>query len=69
MAWTWRCADAAGHPVSPAEPELPVFGAQGDAETWMGENWRALADAGVDQVTLCFDGGVVYGPMSLQPGD
>ena len=44
------------------------FGSQGDAETWIGENWRTLLDAGVDQVTLLEDGRPQYGPLSLHPG-
>jgi hypothetical protein len=38
---------------------------QGDAETWLGETWRELVDAGVDAVVLLDDGREVYGPMSL----
>ena len=38
---------------------------QGDAETWLGEIWRELLDAGVDAVVLLEDGREVYGPMSL----
>ena len=33
----------------------------------VGERWRSLLEAGVDQVTLLEDGTVVYGPMSLHP--
>jgi hypothetical protein len=46
-----------------------VFGGQGDAETWLGENWRALLAAGVDQVTLMDENRAEYGPMSLHPAD
>ena len=51
--------------------DLPkeTFGSQGDAETWLGESWRALLDSGVDQVTLLEEGRVEYGPMSLHPED
>jgi hypothetical protein len=45
------------------------FGSQGDAESWLGENWRSLLDAGVDQVTLLEEGRAQYGPMSLHPGE
>ena len=44
-----------------------TFGSQGDAESWIGEHWRSLLDAGVDQVTLLDDGEKIYGPMSLHP--
>ena len=47
----------------------PVFDSQPDAEDWLSEHWRDLADAGVDEVTLLCDGEVVYGPMSLHPAD
>ena len=32
-----------------------IFASQGDAESWLGENWRALLAVGVDQVTLLED--------------
>lgn len=47
------------------EPISPAHNSQSDAESWLGEQWRDLADAGVAQVTL-FDGDTkVYGPMPL----
>jgi hypothetical protein len=46
----------------------PEFSTQSDAETWIGEVWRTLADAGVGQVTLLEAGREVYGPMSLEAG-
>jgi hypothetical protein len=67
MAWTWRLEDAGGAEVSPAPP-APPHPNQSDAESWLGENWRELADAGVAQVRL-FDGpDEVYGPMPLAEG-
>jgi hypothetical protein len=47
----------------------PTFPAQGDAETWLGEAWRDLAEAGVAQVTLFENDREVYGPMSLSPAE
>ena len=44
-----------------------TFSSQGDAESWLGENWRELLAGGVDQVTLLEEGRVEYGPMSLHP--
>ena len=67
MSWTWRCQSATGELVEPADIPLPPFAAQGDAESWLGETWRELADAGVSAVTLLEDGREVYGPMSLDP--
>ena len=69
MPWTWRYEKADGTVVSsPALPEA-IFASQGDAESWLGENWRGLLDAGVDQVTLLEEGRIEYGPMSLHPAD
>jgi hypothetical protein len=68
MTWTWRYEDGSGTELLPAD-SLPTegFPTQGDAESWIGETWRELLDAGVAQVTLLEDGRVVYGPMSLSP--
>ncbi|MEV5243552.1 hypothetical protein AB0K89_31235 [Streptomyces cinnamoneus] len=65
MAWTWRFEKADGtETVPPVEPE--EFTTQGDAESWIGEEWRALLDGGVDQVRLFEDDTEIYGsPMSL----
>jgi hypothetical protein len=64
MAWTWRFETADGTEVAPAvQPE--EFTTQGDAESWVGETWKELAEGGADQVVL-FDGETrIYGPMSL----
>lgn len=70
MAWTWRYEAADGQPVDPANaPAGEPFPTQSDAETWIGENWRELLSAGVEQVTLLDAGTEVYGPMSLRPAD
>jgi hypothetical protein len=64
MSWTWRVETSSGEPA--ALPfEVPEFPSQSDAESWVGETWRDLADAGADQVVLLEEGRVVYGPMSL----
>ncbi len=65
MGWTWRAETADGMPVA---YDIPEFSAQGDAETWLGEQWHDLADAGIDQVVLLDDAREVYGPMSLETG-
>lgn len=63
-AWAWRFETSDGTEVQPAlQPE--EFTTQGDAESWMGENWKPLLEGGTDQVTLYEDGTKVYGPMSL----
>ena len=62
--WHWRLEDSSGAPVTSGEGS-PRFPSQSDAETWVGEVWRDLADDGVDQVTLFEGDRLVYGPMSL----
>ncbi len=69
MAWTWRFEKADGTPATSRDLPRENFGSQSDAETWLGENWRGLLDAGVDQVTLLEENRVEYGPMSLHPQD
>ena len=65
--WTWTFADGDGADVTgPPTTDAP-FPTQSDAESWFGETWRSLADAGVTSATLHRDGAVVYGPMSLDP--
>jgi hypothetical protein len=63
MAWTWRYEDADGREVG--GPEGEDFGSQSDAETWLGQTWRELAEAGVVQVTLR-DGDTSTYTMSLE---
>ncbi|GAA1426223.1 hypothetical protein GCM10009601_34710 [Streptomyces thermospinosisporus] len=63
-AWTWRFEKSDGTQVEPAVP-VEEFSTQGDAESWIGENWKALLEGGADQARLLEDGTEVYGPMSL----
>ena len=63
MSWTWRLEAADGSPMT--SPITPGHSSQSDAESWLGEEWRQLADAGVAQVTLLDSGVEVYGPMPL----
>jgi hypothetical protein len=69
MPWTWRYEKADGTTVTSEELQEAIFASQGDAESWLGENWRGLLTSGVDQVTLFDDAKVEYGPMSLRPAD
>ena len=62
--WRWRLEDSSGDEVS-SSVGSPRFPSQSDAESWVGEVWRDLADDGVDQVTLLEGDREVYGPMSL----
>lgn len=64
MPWSWRYEKADGSETTgPAE----TFPTQADAESWVGEAWPELAEAGVDAVTLLEDNRIEYGPMSLKP--
>jgi hypothetical protein len=63
MAWSWRYEGADGKPVTgPSD----TFGSQADAESWIGQTWRQLADAGVTTVVLVEGDRVEY-RMSLLP--
>src|ERR1700712_2288890 len=67
MTWHWRLEDPAGAGIDPASigVEIAGGGKQGDAESWLGENWRELIARGVATVTLLDGDDEVYGPMSL----
>ncbi len=67
MPWTWRYEKADGAVLTGAGLQDAIFASQCDAESWLGENWRGLLDAGVDQVTLLDDDRKEYGPMTLHP--
>jgi hypothetical protein len=69
MSWTWQLEKADGTVLVSRGLPKETFSSQGDAENWIGENWRSLLDAGVDQVSLLEEGRVEYGPMSLRPGE
>jgi len=67
MTWTWRFEDAQGNVVEAPDVARGEFPSQSDAESWIGEYWRDLLAAGVDQVRLFEGNREVYGPMSLHP--
>jgi hypothetical protein len=69
MPWTWRYEKADGTAIEHDDLPEAIFASQGDAESWLGENWRALLAAGIDQVSLLDDTRTEYGPMTLQPDD
>ena len=68
--WWWRLEDADGAEV-PLSGDVADeyadrrFASQADAESWIGEFWAELEDAGVAAVTLIELERVVYGPMAL----
>jgi hypothetical protein len=67
MSWVWRYEDADGEAIEPVDaPPSTLFPSQGDAESWLGENWRELHEAGVEQVSLLEDDRLVYEAMSLK---
>lgn len=59
MTFFWRYETPGGG------QDGPGFDEQDLAEEWLTQNWRDLADRGVDQATLMDGETVVYGPMSL----
>ncbi len=63
MVWSWRYEGPDGQVVDgPNE----VFGNQSDAESWIGQTWRSLAESGVTTVVL-MEGDRVEYRMSLLP--
>ncbi|MEO6700958.1 MAG: hypothetical protein ABI140_19035 [Jatrophihabitantaceae bacterium] len=60
MSWTWEY-----EPDNTEAAESGSFTSQSDAESWLGEAWRNLAELGVAGVSLVHDGKHVYGPMPL----
>jgi hypothetical protein len=64
--WRWQLLDADGA-ATQVPGGTPAFPSQSDAETWVGEEWRALLEAGVEAVTLVDGDRLVYGPMGLRP--
>jgi hypothetical protein len=67
VTWSWQYQDADGKPMPPPADD-ETFGAKGDAESWLGETWRTLLDAGVAQVVLREDDRVEY-TMPLTPAE
>jgi hypothetical protein len=65
MAWIWRLEASDGRVITDSGFANTSHANQSDAETWLGETWCELADAGVSQVTLFEDDGLIYGPMPL----
>ena len=63
MSWIWRLEAADGAVLS--VPSSPPHASQSDAESWLGEIWRELAEQGVAQVVLLHNGDLIYGPMPL----
>jgi len=52
--WEWALDDCEGGALD--RPVSPVFTNQFDAEQWLGEQWRVLAERGVHAARLLHDG-------------
>ncbi|TQL68045.1 hypothetical protein FB381_1934 [Nocardioides albertanoniae] len=64
--WWWKLVDESGEEVSVDEEFADQrFTNQGDAESWVGEVWEELLEAGVAAVVLFENDREVYGPMKL----
>lgn len=64
--WEWTLYDDAGDRL--AEPVTPVFTNQFDAETWLGEHWRSLANAGAATAQVLSGGHAAAAPVTLRIG-
>lgn len=62
--WVWTFLDVDDVPL--AQPVSPTFSTRFDAEAWLGEQWRRLADQGVAAVRLNRQGEPVGGPLPLR---
>jgi hypothetical protein len=67
--WTWSYLDADALAMTGESLVSTGFPSQSEAESWLGEQWRQLADVGVEAVILQHEGTVVYGPMSLRAAE
>lgn len=67
--WTWTFFDADAKVMTGEALVATGFPSQSDAESWLGEHWRELADDGVEAVTLQHEAAIVYGPMSLRAAE
>ena len=67
--WRWDLLDSSGAVIGDDALRVPTFPTQSEAESWVGEEWPVLVEAGVDAVTLREGDTVVYGPMSLRPSE
>ena len=54
MTWHWRLEDPAGAAIDPATLGVDPLETdnQGDAESWLGEEWRELAESGAAVAVL-----------------
>lgn len=68
MSWHWQATAKRGTRLDQGSLGLDQrFPTQGDAETWLGESYPDLMEAGVEAVSLYEEDRMVYGPMRLEP--
>ena len=64
MAWRWAPDHSQRDDDTGLDRRFPT---QGEAESWLGEFYPDLLEAGVGAVTLYEEDRLVYGPMRLRP--
>ncbi|HWS57175.1 MAG TPA: hypothetical protein VN257_01435 [Actinotalea sp.] len=64
--WEWLFQDGQGALLD--RPLSPVFTTRFDAEAWLGEHWRQLAEQGVRAVQLTAQGEPMAALLPLRPG-
>lgn len=62
--WTWQFLD--GEDARMDRPLSPTFTSRFDAEAWLGEHWRRLAEQGVAGARLTDRGQVVAPAVPLR---
>ncbi|MBA8794405.1 hypothetical protein FHX74_002024 [Friedmanniella endophytica] len=67
MSWTWSAEPDDGSVDLAGLGLDQQFPSQGEAESWLGEFYPGLMDAGVRAVSLFEADRKVYGPMPLEP--
>ncbi|HEY9290813.1 MAG TPA: hypothetical protein VIP98_06005 [Microlunatus sp.] len=69
MSWYWQATTQSG--IGQLDTTAlgldQHFSNQGDAESWLGEFYPDLMEAGVESVSLYEAERLVYGPMRLEP--
>ena len=66
MPWSWRYEKADGSAIDGLGLGDETWTTQADAESWVGENWRAWSRPASTR-SASSRTAAVYGPMSLHP--
>lgn len=64
--WEWRLEDESGAVLD--RPTSPVFDARYDAEEWLGDHWRLLAEQRVRRAVLLNEGAPVAPAIPVPAG-